>query len=177
MTERKIDLDSFHKAILDVKAGRMPDPVKVSIIKFDEEPEFLDKKKSQLENFLYSNLRYWAMRAINDYILDTPLEENISGGIDGPPRKDEEVIGDVKYDRGISLIGFIAGVVFHNIVENKLYEDALTHIDNDIEMNVLENMSMSILNEATNELIDEYEFDIDILLEGYEDDKRRFLEE
>ena len=39
-----------------------------------------------------------------------------------------------KYDKGISLIGFIGAVANLNIKENKLYEEALQHNDKPLEV-------------------------------------------
>ena len=105
------------------------------------------------------------MCAINDYIVGTPLEDNSYDGINEPSRKDDQVIEDVKYDKGISLIGFIGAVANLNIKENKLYEEALQYNDKPLE--VLENITMSILNEVVDELFDEYEFDTELLIESY----------
>jgi hypothetical protein len=170
MTKKKIELKSFYQALLDVKAGKTPKPVKiVTLVRSEnrEKPPVIKTERSILEDFLYSNLRFWLESGLKTYIKGTPLADNSSnkGFISEPPRKDDQVISDVKYDKGISLLGYMGATAHHNIIENKLYEEALENSGK--ELDVIKNITMSIINEIVEELIDEYEFDLEILMDSY----------
>lgn len=159
MSGQKLNFNRFYQALLDIK-------------EWSNKPED-SESRSDLEQFLYANARYWAMLGLNDYISGTLLENNIEEGDDGwedRPRGDDQVIEDVKYDKGVSLIDFMGGCIVVNKNHHNLCEEASSKFDK--ELAVVNLIFDNLIEEVVIELLDEYSFDVDICVESYRNNQQ-----
>ena len=158
MTKRKINFRRFTEVLLNVKESFAPADLKTT----EESPKIRDLELSPLERELYANFRYWTSLAICDYIKNTPLQYNIHNHPEKPPRSDDQVIADVKYDKGMSLVAFVGGCLNANIEHHNMFEGTAKKYNN--ELGVIESMSIVIMQEVFEEVLEEFEFDYNVIV-------------
>ena len=157
MTEQKIKFEAFYDVLLQVRDGKN------------------DDEMSDAERIVYNNLKYWAIKGLNYYIKGTPLEDNSYNPPEEPNRSDLQVLEDVKYDKGISLIQFLLGVMDTNEEHHNLRAEMVERYG--LEMEVVSNMSDSMRESIITELLTEFDFDIEVCLESYRGVESREEEE
>ena len=147
MTEQKIKFEAFYDALMQVKDDKN------------------DDEMSDAERIIYNNLKYWALKGLNYYIKGTPLEDNSYNPPDEPNRSDLQVLEDVKYDKGISLIQFLLGVMDTNEEHHNLRAAIVETCG--LEMDIVSNISDSLREKVVTEVLTDFDFDIEVCLESY----------
>jgi len=151
---QRIEFGSFYNALLEIK--------ELSSKSVEED------NLTECDKFLYQNARYWGMKAVNVYINDTQLEEYISEGQDGwenSARRDKSIIDDVALNKGCSLIGYVNGAIIHNEWHHELCDQAVKLYDKDSA--VVKLIFDSLKEKVIEELLVDYEFDIDLCQDSY----------
>lgn len=157
MSDQKIKFEAFYDVLMQVKDNKNNDDM------------------GSAESIIYNNLKYWALKGLTHYIKGTPLEDNSHNPPEEPSRSEIQVLEDVKYDKGISLIHFLLGVMATNEEHHNLRAEMVEKYG--LAMDVVSNISDSLREKVVTEVLTEFEFDIEVCLESYRGVESREEEE
>ena len=141
MVSKKINFTEFYELLLEVR---------------DDEDHTI---RVDYQRHLYENYRYWSMRAINDYIRYTELEENED------KRQDKSIISQITQEKGITLASFMELVCNANAVHHSLLEEVRTLYN--VDKQLIDDCNEKLIERAIEELIDEYNINIVGAYEGW----------
>ena len=141
MADQKLKFQEFYELLLEAKAGEYERPLKI------------------YEQLLYENYRYWSMLALNRWIVDTEIEENMD------KRQDKSIISQITERNGCTAASWMEGVCKENVKHYNMLEDLAKQYD--IDMQVMIESSDKLIERVIEELIDEYDINIVGAYEGW----------
>jgi hypothetical protein len=141
MVSKKLNFTEFYDLLLEVR---------------DDEDDTI---RVRYKRHLYENYRYWSMKALNDYIRNTELEE------DNDKRQDKSVISKIAENRGVTLASFMELVCNANANHHSLLEEVRTIYN--VDKQLIIDCNKELIDRAIEELIDEYNINMVGAYEGW----------
>jgi len=140
MVSKKLNFTEFYDLLLEVR---------------DDDDHTI---RINYQKYLYQNYRYWSMKALNDYISDTELENE-------DKRQDKSIISQITEERGMTLASFMELVCNGNAKHHSLLEEVRTLYN--VDKQLVNDCNKELMDRAIEELIDEYNINMVGAYEGW----------